>query len=617
MTDINGELSDHYRKLYEQGDVTRPYIRFDSTDLEGPAYDPLQFLIQDGEENLVSNIHELTLALIPIRSDDKQPFWAETERAVLEAAFLHYFPLGLSFSEIIAQVMSLTTTELCTELGKSKDIRIKNLLGEMAEMKAETIACVDRGLRNELKLFATDPFVSHALRGEREGAKYFSWDDLDDYNVFLCIPENRICQWGPMIIIMLTQLIRHLEQRPNKHSEQGENTDQVLLLLDEFPRFGKLEMIADAISTLRNKKVTVSLLIQSMAQLDKIYSEHDRRIICENSQYKVVLQVGDAETQEYISRLIGKHIRSSYGCSQQFDLDSKCRGYNVQLNEVQELVVQPHELATLNDILLLSPHDFFRVKKLSPCRESQKPIRFTIADSEEWNAHLVRKQDYELNEKRNSGKKMLGIEARVGNAKKKVAEAEEKAQEQRRAEKKAREAQEQRVERNNYLIGEVAVQYVPAIIGIELDEQPELDCQLKLQTMEESQKQRVANRKAHEVEKKRVQSKNYAVGKVVAQYLSKIIGFEPEGNIESGDCLKILEQVLFELVKNTEFLQKLMEKAIADSSDNFANLGAVLAELVNDPAFEKQLQKRAIDIVIIENFFDEVIAKNESESAEN
>lgn len=619
VTDINGELSDHYRKLYEQGDVTRPYIRFDPDDFEGPSYDPLQLLIQDGEENLVSNVQELVLALLPVHPGDTQPFWAETERAVLEAAILYYFPLGLSFSEIIAQVMAMTMMELCTELAKSEDIRIKYLLGEMAEMKAKMIACVDRGLRNKLMLFATDPFISHALRGEREGAKYFSWEDLDDYNIFLSIPENRICQWGSMIILILRQLIQYLERRPNKHSEQGEYMDQILLLLDEFPRFGRLEMIADSITTLRNKKVTVSLLIQSLAQLDKIYGEHDRRIICENCQNKVILQACDAETQEYISRIIGTHFRSSYGCSQQFDSNSKCSGYNFQLNEVHEWMVQPHRLATLNDVLLLSPLGFFRVEKLSTCRESQEPIRFTTVGLEEWNAHLVRKQacKLKLNEKRNSGTKILGIEERVGNAKKKVMEAEEKAQEQRRAEKQAREKQEKRVRRNNYLIGEVAAQYVPAIIGFELEEAMESDGQLGFQTKEESQKQRVDNRKAREAEKKRVQSNNYAIGEVVAQYVPAIIGFEPEEDIESGDCLKILEQVLFELVKNAEFLQKLREKVIVGSSDNLVNLGAILAKLVNDPAFKKQLQKKAIDIVIIENFFNEIIAKNESESAEN
>lgn len=630
VTDINGELSDHYQKLYEQGNVTRPYIRFDPTDLEGPSYDPLQFLLQDGEENLVSNIHELALALIPIQPDDKQPFWAETERAVLEAAFLYYFPLKLSFSEIIVQVMSLTTTELCTELRKSEDIRIKDLLGEMAEMKAETIACVDRGLRNKLMLFATDPFISHALRGEREGAKYFSWDDLDDYDIFLCIPENRIRQWGPMIILMLTQLIRHLEQRPNKHSTQGESTDQVLLLLDEIPRFGKLEMIADAISTLRNKKVTISLLIQSLAQLDKLYGEQDRRIICENCQYKVILQAGDAETQEYISCLIGKHIRSVYGCSQQLALDLECRGYNVQLNEVQESMVQPHELATLDDILLLSPHDFFRVEKLFPGRELQEPIRFTVADPTDWKAHLAieKLNEAKLNEKRNSGSKMFTIKERTKNAKTRVEkamkqlqlaenQAEEEAQAQRRAEQQARKKEENRRHFNNFLLGKVVAQYLPVIIGFESEEPTESDSQLKFQTKEESQKQRVANRKNREAERKRVQRNNYAIGEVVARYFPQIIGFEPEEEIESGDCLKILEAILAELVENPKFVQKFRKKATVGSDDYLVVLENMLTELVTTPIFLKQLQKKAIDIVTIENFFAEIKAKSEIESANN
>lgn len=630
VTDINGELSAHYQKLYSQGGVTRPYIRFDPTDLESPSYDPLRWLTRDGEENLVSNIQELTLALLPIQPDDKQPFWCETERAVLEAAFLYYIPFGLSFSEIIAMVTSLTMTELCTELKKSKDIRIEMLLGEMEEMKDETLACVDRGLRNKLTLFATDPFISHALRGECEGAKCFSWDDLDEYNIFLCIPEHLIAQWGSLIVLMLTQLIRYLERRPNKHSVQGEETEQILLLLDEFPRFGKMEMIADAIATLRNKKVTISLLIQSLAQLDKIYGEHDRRIICENCQFKVILQAGDAETQEYISRLIGKYLRSSYGCSQQLDLDLECKGYNVQLTKVHEWRIQPHELATLDDILLLTPHGFFQVKKFLLGRESQKKICFTIADPAEWEAHLAaqRLREDKLNEKRNSGANALTIEDRKKNAEVRVEEAikqlqlaekrtEEEAQAQRRADRQAREKIEKRAQRNNFVIGKIVAQHLPAILGCEPEEQTESNGQLKILTMEETQKQRVADRQVREAQKEQVKRINYAIGKVAAWYFPQIIGFEPEEEIESGDCLKILKGILAELAENLDFMQKLQQKVTAEPCDYPVKLNAVLTELMNDPVFLKQLQKKATDIVIIENFFAEVKAKNETENAGN
>ena len=630
VTDINGELSDRYHQLYMLGYVTRPYIRFDPTDLEGPSYDPIRWLMQDGDENLISNIQEMVLALIPIQPEDKQPFWVETERSVLEAAILYFYPLGLSFPEITVKVMSMTTKELCEELAKSKDIRIQIILGEMSEMRDETLACVDRGLRNKLKLFATDPFIGHALRGKREGAKCFSWDDLDEYNIFLCIPEHFIAQWGPLIILMLAQFIRYSERRPNKHSTQGESIKQILLLLDEFPRFGKLEMIADAIATLRNKKVTISLLIQSLAQLDKIYGEHDRRIICENCLYKVILQAGDTETQEYISRLIGKHIRSSYGCSQQLDLDFESSGYNVQLNEVQEWRVQPNELATLNDIFLLTPHSFFRVKKFLPGHESQKSIRFTVADPAEWEAHLAIEQlkESKLNKKRNNGAKTITIRERTENAETRVEEAmkqlqlaekrtEEEAQAQRRAERQAREKIEKRAQRNNFVIGKIVAQYLPAILGCEPEEQTESNGQLKILTMEETQKQRVADRQVREAQKEQVKRINYAIGKVAAWYFPQIIGFEPEEEIESGDCLKILKGILAELAENLDFVQKVQQKVTAEPCDYPVKLNAVLTELMNDPVFLKQLQKKATDIVIIENFFAEVKAKNETENADN
>ena len=55
---------------------------------------------------------------------------------------------------------------------------------------SETRACFDRGLRNKLMVFAADPYIGHAFRGQREGANCFTWDDLDDCNIFLRIPAG-------------------------------------------------------------------------------------------------------------------------------------------------------------------------------------------------------------------------------------------------------------------------------------------------------------------------------------------------------------------------------------------------------------------------------------------
>ncbi|RKJ30142.1 hypothetical protein D7X33_41810, partial [Butyricicoccus sp. 1XD8-22] len=233
----------------------------------------------------------------------------------------------------------------------------------------------------------------------------------------------------------------------------------------------------------------------------RIYGEHDRRIIFENSQYKVILQCGDAETQEYISRLIGKYSRFSYGCAQHLDPDLECSGYNVQLNEIQEWMVQPHKLAALNDLLVLSPHGLFRVEKFLPGRESQTSSRFTSADPADWKAHLAIAplKEARLNEKRNSGAKLLTIKKRTKIAETLVEDALQKLQ---LAEKQAE---------------------------------------------EEAQAQWLADRQAQEEKEKRAKYRKYIIGEVIAQYLPEIIGFEPGEKIESGDGIKILDQMLAEL----------------------------------------------------------------------
>jgi len=220
VTDIKGELSEHYKQLYlnDDNDEMRPFIIFDPTKSAGAAYDPLWWLIEDTEENLINNIMDIAYAIIPETNEYSDPFWTKSERGIFAAALLYYFGMGLSFSEILGIIAGQTTTELCNSLNQSTDIRIKILLGEISSMKPETVASIDRGLRNKIILFAVDPHISHAFRGVRESADCFTWDDLDEYNIFLRIPEERITQWSGAINLMYTQLIRYLERKNKKIS---------------------------------------------------------------------------------------------------------------------------------------------------------------------------------------------------------------------------------------------------------------------------------------------------------------------------------------------------------------------------------------------------------------
>ena len=121
---------------------------------------------------------------------------------------------------------------------------------------------------------------------------------------------------------MCTQLIRHLERRADRFSPEGNPSPQLLLLLDEFPRFGKIERLTAAMTTLRSKGVNFCLIIQSLAQLDCIYGENERRIILDNCQYKTILQAADADTQAFLSELAGTCVRRYHSVGESLDLKS-------------------------------------------------------------------------------------------------------------------------------------------------------------------------------------------------------------------------------------------------------------------------------------------------------
>lgn len=185
--DVKVELSDSYKQLHRKGVVERPYIILDFADVEGPSYDPFWWLLQDDANNLFVNVKEIALSIIPNNPNEKERFWTDSEQALLEAALLYYFQLGLSFSETMSKIADDTADTLCKELAESTDTLVRRVLGELGVMEtasSQTLYGIVRGFRNKLLPFATDMHICHVFRGKREGANVITWKDLEAYNIF-------------------------------------------------------------------------------------------------------------------------------------------------------------------------------------------------------------------------------------------------------------------------------------------------------------------------------------------------------------------------------------------------------------------------------------------------
>jgi len=112
----------------------------------------------------------------------------------------------------------------------------------------------------------------------------------------------------------------------------------------------------DGLATLRSKKISVCLIIQSLAQLDTIYGENERKVISDTCAYKAILGATDADTQEYFSRLVGtydKEVTTHGRNSAPFTGFPK--GKSTSTYEQEKRIIKPHEFGMLNDIILLTP----------------------------------------------------------------------------------------------------------------------------------------------------------------------------------------------------------------------------------------------------------------------
>jgi hypothetical protein len=155
-----------------------------------------------------------------------------------------------------------------------------------------------------------------------------------------------------------------LERRPDKSTEEDKKLPPVLLLLDEFPRLGKIDAIRGALATLRSKGVTICLMVQSLAQLDEIYGRDARRTILDNCPYKAILNVTDADSQKYFSDLSGSSEVEKKGYNVSYDPDSGLEvGTSDNYSLRREPIIYPHEFAKLHDIVLMTPRGFCRVDK--------------------------------------------------------------------------------------------------------------------------------------------------------------------------------------------------------------------------------------------------------------
>lgn len=365
--DIKGEL-------YEKTKANRPNVKvFNPINSYSYGYDPFHCLYTS--PNPAQEARAIAQAIIPLPPETKDPFWIESAQNIFTASILHYSLQRLSFLETIRQIQSMSPMELIEEICEGAQSEARYFVSSMRNIDERVLSSIIAELSKNIVHFVTDKNLISVLSRRNN----ITPNDLEyGHDIYIQIPEHLLRQWKTLLTLIVNQFLTHFEQRPEGDARP------LLFLLDEFPRLGKVSAMMDGLATLRSKKITICLIIQSLAQLDTIYGQNERKVIADTCAFKAVLGATDADTQEYFSRLAGTYDKQviTHGTNSSPFINFP-KGQSTNTYEQEKRIIKPHEFGMLNDIILLTPFSmpvmlgkseavvsFCRVEKAPYYRES-------------------------------------------------------------------------------------------------------------------------------------------------------------------------------------------------------------------------------------------------------
>lgn len=154
-----------------------------------------------------------------------------------------------------------------------------------------------------------------------------------------------------LLTIFFSQMIQHLYDFADKQG--GALPQPTYFILDEFANIGKIPDFDKKISTSRSRKISFSVILQNLDQLEAVYEKSHETIIG-NCDTTVFLGSNSQKTVEYFSKELGEKTVSRDSWSVSKDKNMWRQGYNKSDQIMARALMTPDELRRLdNDMCII------------------------------------------------------------------------------------------------------------------------------------------------------------------------------------------------------------------------------------------------------------------------
>lgn len=288
------------------------------------CYNPFVYLHSDNDiQKLVTNIFKNTT---PKGSQSQDPFWDQAAMMLLLALvfYLHYEapPAEQNFPMVMEMIRSGEVKEDDDGFMSPLDRLFARLADRQPDHIAlkyyrnyrsgsgKTLKSIQITLVARLEKFNLDSLAAITQSDEME------LDKLGEKKtaIYAVIPDND-SSYNFIVGMLYTQLFQQLYYSADvKHG--GRLPVHVHFVMDEFANVALPDEFDKLLSTMRSREISVSIIIQNLAQLKKLFEKEWESIVgnCDEFLY---LGGNEQSTHEYVSKLLGKETidMNTYGQS--------------------------------------------------------------------------------------------------------------------------------------------------------------------------------------------------------------------------------------------------------------------------------------------------------------
>lgn len=276
------------------------------------CYNPFIYLRDDNDvQRLVTNLFKATT---PKEAKSNDPFWDTAAQMLLLALMFYLLYEAPPEEQNFAMVMDMIRYGEVDEVHNLAS-PLDNLFNDLRKSDPHHIAvkyydAYHSGAAKTLQSIQIT-LVSHLEKFNLESvAKLTITDEMDldkigekKYAIFAIIPDNDT-SFNFLVSMLYTQMFQQLFEVADK-KYGGTLPLHVHLILDEFANVSLPSDFDKILSVMRSRGVSVSIILQNLAQLKKLFEKEWESIVGNCDEF-VYLGGNEQATHKYVSELLGK-----------------------------------------------------------------------------------------------------------------------------------------------------------------------------------------------------------------------------------------------------------------------------------------------------------------------